>query len=139
MFKNEGVKFTDKNHQDFYINTMADLKDDPYHRALVYTIGMCYDTRRNFDRIYNKRERLIKPEVINEGWLTGTSARVIRLAFQLFTDNTPTAFTHDEKGRETKNFMECQLYSVSDIFCCEYAPYFVEAVKIRYPEYFGIY
>lgn len=30
---------------------------------------------------------------------------------------------------------ECREYSVSDLFCCGYARYFWEAVKIRYPEY----
>ncbi len=26
-------------------------------------------------------------------------------------------------------------YAPSEIFCCSYAPYFWEAIKIRYPEY----
>lgn len=26
-------------------------------------------------------------------------------------------------------------YNVSEIFCCSYAPYFGEGIKIRYPEY----
>ena len=26
-------------------------------------------------------------------------------------------------------------YAVSEIFCCSYAPFFWEAIKIRYPEY----
>ena len=26
-------------------------------------------------------------------------------------------------------------YNVSEIFCCSYAPYFYEGIKIRYPEY----
>ncbi len=30
---------------------------------------------------------------------------------------------------------ECQRYTVEDLFCCEYAVYFWEAVKVRYPEY----
>lgn len=30
-------------------------------------------------------------------------------------------------------------YAPSEIFCCSYAPYFWEAIKIRYPEYTEIY
>lgn len=26
-------------------------------------------------------------------------------------------------------------YSPEDLFCCEFAPYFMEGVKIRYPKY----
>lgn len=32
-----------------------------------------------------------------------------------------------------------EYYNPSEIFCCSYAPYFVEALKIRYPEYFKVY
>ena len=65
---------------------------------------------------------------------TGTSAKVMRLAFQLFTDGTPTAYSGEDCEKE--DFRECQKYSVSDVFCCEYAPYFMQSVQIRYPEYF---
>lgn len=30
---------------------------------------------------------------------------------------------------------ECREYTVGQIFCCEYAKYFLEAIKLRYPEY----
>ena len=26
-------------------------------------------------------------------------------------------------------------YSPEDLFCCEFGPYFMEGIKIRYPEY----
>ena len=32
---------------------------------------------------------------------------------------------------------ECGRYTVEELFCCGYAPYFWQAVKIRYPEYCG--
>lgn len=35
-------------------------------------------------------------------------------------------FENDEKSN---------YYNTSEIFCCSYAPYFYEGVKIRYPEY----
>ena len=30
---------------------------------------------------------------------------------------------------------ECRQYTVEEIFCCAYAPYFWQAIQIRYPEY----
>ena len=34
-----------------------------------------------------------------------------------------------------KQLYECKQYAVEELFCCMYAPFFWEAVKIRYPEY----
>lgn len=42
-----------------------------------------------------------------------------------------------EKDRQKGKVSE--YYNPSEIFCCSYAPYFVEALKIRYPEYFRVY
>lgn len=131
------IMFADQKHFDFYEKKTTELKPDCYLKALIYAVGMCAETRRNFEKIYNQKERCIVPEIINAGWQTGDSVKVTRLALQLFTDSTPTIYSYDEKGNKTAaDIKECQLYSVSDIFCCGYAPYFVEAVKIRYPEYF---
>ena len=41
----------------------------------------------------------------------------------LYTSN---GFT--EEGREN-------LYTPEELFCCGYAPYFMEGIKLRYPEY----
>ena len=44
-------------------------------------------------------------------------------------------FVYDYEGDSDRQVDECREYSVSDLFCCGYARYFWEAVKIRYPEY----
>lgn len=41
-------------------------------------------------------------------------------------DNLWNGFT--EEGREN-------LYTPEELFCCGYAPYFMEGIKLRYPEY----
>ena len=129
--------FIDDAHRDFYESEMTALKDDCHHRALVYTIGICSDTRRNFSAMYDKKERAIISDSIYAAWQTGSSTKLTRLAFNLFTDRVPTALAYDDTGRTvTEDFNECQRYSVSDIFCCSYATYFFEAIRIRYPEYF---
>ena len=106
------------------------LQPDVYLRSLIYTLGICHDTRRNFDSIYDVSKRAIIPDAICQPWQTGSSLKVTRLAFQLFTNTTPTAFLGD-----VHNIDECKRYSVSDIFCCCFAPYFFEAINLRYHEY----
>ena len=38
-----------------------------------------------------------------------------------------------EEDLENEKISNC--YAPSEIFCCSYAPYFWEAIQIRYPEY----
>jgi hypothetical protein len=124
------IRFADEAHRDFYLERSQKLKPDAYLKSLIYTLGICCDTRRNFDSIYDFRTRAIIPDAICQPWQTGTSLKVMRLAFQLFTDTTPTAFLGG-----ARDFDECRRYSVSDIFCCGFAPYFFEAINLRYHEY----
>ncbi|MGE4485879.1 MAG: DUF6075 family protein, partial [Oscillospiraceae bacterium] len=80
-----------------------------------YAVGICPDTRRRWQSFYDEADRSIKPEVINEGWQTGTTYKITRLAYQLFTDGTPTAITYDEKDSPTENFKECSQYIFREI------------------------
>jgi len=134
--------FRNDAHRAFYEQRIEELqvhsgrKADCYLQALVYTLGICDDTRKRFDDMYDKAERSIIPGTIYAAWQTDGSRKTTRLAFNLFTGRTPTALTYDEASNKvTEDFDECRKYSVSDIFCCGFAPYFVEAIKIRYPEY----
>jgi len=131
MFCDENICFADDRHKSFYMNQSQKLSPDVYLKSLIYTLGMCHDTRRNFDIIYDSDLKEINPDAVNEPWQTGNSLKVTRLAFQLFTNNTPSAF-----NSKPYNFDECKRYCVSDIFSCSFAPYFVEAIRLRYPEYF---
>ena len=125
------INFADEMHKAFFLKQSQRLKPDVFLSSLIYTLGMCNDTRRHFHSIYDAENRTINPQAIREPWQTGSSLKVTRLAFQLFTNSTPTAFFDGSISMD-----ECKLYSVSDIFCCSYAPYFVVAIKLRYPEYF---
>jgi len=122
--------FTGDEHLDFFTQQSLLLNPDCYLKALIYTLGLCSDTRRRFNSIYIAKERCIAPETLYSAWQTGSSLKVTRLAFQLFTDTTPSAFSHANPDLD-----ECRRYSVSDIFSCGYAPFFAEAIKLRYPEY----
>ena len=40
-----------------------------------------------------------------------------------------------DSEKDIENEKVSDKYNVSEIFCCSYAPYFYEGIKIRYPEY----
>ena len=40
-----------------------------------------------------------------------------------------------DSEEDLENGEKSSYYNTSEIFCCSYAPYFYEGIKIRYPEY----
>lgn len=69
---------------------------------------------------------------LHEGWQTSGSVKVVRMAFNLYCNGTPSVLDYDDAEEQVD---ECKLYTVEELFCCAYAPYFWQAVQIRYPEY----
>ena len=70
---------------------------------------------------------------MQEEWVTSTEdpediRTVIRMAYNLY-GGTPSVEEADDQ------LDECRKYTADKLFNCRYAPYFWEAVKIRYPEY----
>ena len=103
-----------------------------YHKALCYCLGISDDTRRNANRIYDFKSGNVKTECLQEGWQTSGSVKVVRMAFNLYCNATPSV--DDYKDAE-EQINECRQYSAEELFRCAYAPYFWQAVQIRYPEY----
>lgn len=74
----------------------------------------------------------IKTECLREGWQTGSSMKVVRLAFNLYCNTTPSV---DDYKEPEEQMDECMKYTVEDLFCCTYAPFFWQAIQIRCPDY----
>ena len=130
---NTHMVFANEEHEKFYYEKLKQARyQDCYHKALIYILGISEDTRNHFSQIYDIESGYIKTECLYQGWQTSGSVRVVRLAFNLYTDRMPGVDDY-ESGDEQVN--ECKEYSVSDIFCCGYAMYFWEGIKLRYPEY----
>ena len=91
-------------------------------KALCYCLGINEDTRRNVDRVYNFKTGCVKPECLHEGWQTSGSAKVVRIAFNLYCNGTPSV--DDEQDTE-EQMDECRRYSVEEIEA------FIEAVETR--------
>lgn len=125
--------FESKAHETFYYEKLSQARyQDAYHEALLYILGISEDTRAHFDSIYDMKSGCIRTECLKEGWQTSGSMRVVRLAFNLYTDGTPSVGDYKRKDEQID---ECSEYSVSDIFCCGYAMYFWQGIRLRYPEY----
>lgn len=123
--------FKDKQHEEFYKTNIlkTGTRNDVYHKALFYTLGLTAETRNNITTLYDFKERGIEHSRLHMGWQTGTSKKVTRLAFNLFNGTVFDSMEDFEKDNVSKR------YAVDEIFCCGLAPYFYEAIKLRYPEY----
>ena len=120
-------------HEKFYYEKLQEVRyQDVYHKALCYCLGINGDTRKNADRIYNFKTGSVKTKCLHEGWQTSGSLKVVRMAFNLYCNSTPSVWDYEDAEEQVN---ECRQYTVEDIFCCAYAPYFWQAIQIRYPEY----
>ena len=127
------ILFKNEKHKEFYYQSLERCRyQDEYHKALAYCLGISEDTRVNADRIYDFTTGLVKVRCLNEGWQTSGSLRIVRMAYNLYCNGTPSV---KESAKAQERLAECQRYTVEDLFCCSYAKYFWEAIKIRYPEY----
>ncbi|MDD3278731.1 MAG: DUF6075 family protein [Lachnospiraceae bacterium] len=127
------ITFKNKEHEKFYYEYLQLCKyQDVYNKALVYCLGISEDTRRNVKRIYDFKTGYVKTECLYEGWQTSGSMKIVRMAFNLYCNGTPSVEDSEDTDEQLQ---ECRRYSVEDLFCCGYARFFWEAIKIRYPEY----
>lgn len=131
--KEQIINFISEAHEKFYYEKLKEVRyQDVYHKALCYCLDINNDTRRNADRIYDFKTGCVKTECLYEGWQTSGSVKVVRMAFNLYCNATPSV--DDYKDAE-EQINECRQYTVEELFCCAYAPFFWQAIQIRYPEY----
>ena len=117
----EDLKFYNTEHKNFYNEHTHDKKLDSYNKSLIYLLGLTEETRTHFDKLYSKATRQIKLTGTTEGWQTGTSLAITKLAFNLFN------------GYCGVRDVDSRQYTVENIFCYkEYAPYFYEGIKLRF-------
>ncbi len=124
------IIFISNKHENFFYEKLAQVRyRDEYHIALVYCLGMNADTRQHIDRIYDFKTGFVNPKCLKEGWITSENAKVIRMAFNLYCGGAPSV------DYEKRKIEECERYLVDALFCSCYAPFFWQAIQLRYPEY----
>lgn len=124
------IIFTSDEHKKFYNNKIMEYSQmgrtpDSYIKSLFYLLSMTEDTRRNFDNLYNVRSGEIIPNGLKGGWLTETTKRICQLGFNLYN-----GWSQEGRKKVSEN------YTPYYLFANEYAKYFVQAIQLRYPEYF---
>lgn len=116
------IHFASREHRDFYHDMMAQSRrQDCYHQAFFYVMGIASETRANIRQMFDFKRDCIAPEGMHGGWQTSGTVRVCQLAFNLWN-----GYSEERQGDE---------FTPNDLFCCEFAPYFMEGIKLRYPEY----
>ena len=112
--KAQELIFISEAHEKFYYEKLKEVRyQDVYHEALCYCLGICNDTRENAYRIYDFKTGNVKPECLHEGWQTSGSQRVVRMAFNLYCNGTPSVYDYEDAEEQ---LTECKLYSVEDLF-----------------------
>lgn len=143
------ILFNGKDHENYFYSLMQkfniDIKDDE-RVALFYVLTITEDCRNNFLDCYEPEERCVKKDALNHGWVTGSDARAIRLAFNLFNGAVPTALEENEnkadnlydyKGdfqydkTELLNSTPCSIFGDGNI-----GKYLMEGLKMRYKALF---
>ena len=130
----EGIRFINAEHHRFYSKTLQRFSDPAApEKALCYCLGIHPAIREHVDYIYEFSTGRVTPECMHEEWVMSAEdpeaiRTVIRMAYNLYGGTPSVAESDDQLG-------ECQKYTAKELFGCRYAPYFWEAIKIRYPEY----
>ncbi|MEH2953527.1 DUF6075 family protein [Candidatus Merdisoma sp. JLR.KK011] len=115
------IRFASKEHERFFFSMLAKCgNSDSCHRAFFYCVGISDTTRGNVEWLFDFQNDRINPDGLHEGWQTGGTMRLTRLAFNLWN-----GYVEETEER---------LSTPNEIFDCGYAPYFYEAVRQRYPE-----
>ena len=98
---NTHMVFANEEHEKFYFEKLEQARyQDCYHKALIYILGISEDTRNHFSQIYDIKSGYIKTECLHQGWQTSGSVRVVRLAFNLYTDGTPSVDDYKRKDEQ---------------------------------------
>lgn len=127
--------FADDKHWKSFTAIIAQMQQsDVYHMAVAYLLSLDTVTRQHIKDIFDFSEDCIKLEGLDKPWQTGTSRKTTRLAFNLWNGCCTDGETYTDEEGYTADLPSGN-YSVADIFSCSYAPYYWQAIKIRFPEY----
>lgn len=122
------IKFYDTEHEKAYNEICKKMSYlDEYHSAVAYLFSLDTVCREHVNELFDFVDDCINPFVLDKPWQTSFSRSTTRLAFNLWN-----GLCCDDDFNSICNF------TVARIFCNIYAPYYVEALKLRFPSYFGI-
>lgn len=91
------MEFVNDQHEQFF-EAHTNASDEQGKKALVYILGIDAECRNHFEHLYDTNLNCIRPAGLREGWQTGASKRITRLAYNLYTweiaeGDDPAAYT----------------------------------------------
>jgi hypothetical protein len=126
--------FKDAQHEIFFYWGLAMAGDiDKSTQALMYTIGLSKETRDNIKLIYNFKEKRIETGFKDKKWADYNTSCIFRMAYNLYMELVPVKF--GDGGDPMEKVREFSKYTPNIFFRNIYAPYFWEAIKLKFPEY----
>ena len=129
--------FMDDTHWESFTSIINQMKQsDVYHMAVAYLLALDTVTRQHVKDIFDFSEDGIKLEGLDKPWQTDTSRKTTRLAFNLWNSCCTDGETYTDSEGYTRD-LPSRYFAVDDIFSSEYAPYYWQALKIRFPESCG--
>ena len=124
------ILFAGKKHEDLFFELFKKMKTkDCYHGAAAYLLSLDPVIQDHINSVFDFSEDVIKPAALSAGWQTGTSMKTTRLLFNLWN-----SYMYDSE-EDFDNDIVSKKYSIDEVFCCSYAPYYWQAIQLRYPEY----
>ena len=107
--KKQKIVFISEAHEKFYYEQLNRVRyQDVYHKTLCYCLGISDDTRRNINSIYDFKSGCVKTECLHEGWQTSGSMKVVRMAFNLYCNSTPSVDDYKDAEEQVN---ECNRYT----------------------------
>lgn len=123
------IKFYDDEHELTYNKIMRKMaSDDCYHQTAAYLLALDSVCRQHISDMFNFEEDVIIPECLRKPWQTGTSKKTTRLALNLWNG-------YQSEGEPLAEEQISPNYTPEHIFACSYAPYYWQAIRLRYSEY----
>lgn len=114
--------FYNNTHKKFYYECLIKSQcDDSYHKALFYTLGIDGDCRNHINDLYNFNNHQIKLKGLEYSWHTSGSRQTVLFGFNLFN-----GYIDEYNAKQSTPY---------ELFASEYSLFFMEAIKLRYPEY----
>ena len=121
------MRFENDQHEERYLNLLVRMKQqDCYHKSAAYLMALANLVP---DDVFDFSKDVVKHSGVFKGWQTSSTLKTTRLMFNLWNG---WAYEEDYDIDGSYDTLSPH-YCVDEIFNNrQYAPYFYEAIRIRY-------
>lgn len=127
--------FQGKEHEKMFNKLCKEMPYlDNFHMSLAYLLTLDTVLRNHIGALYDVKKDVIIFEGLNKPFQTHTSKKTTRLAFNLwdgsvYDSDPPETYINED---DEKAYVPSKYYAPDSIFNCTYAPYYIEALKMRF-------